>query len=235
MKKLIATALLVLTAAIGFVFAETRTPYDELVEKLTRNIDPYEELNVGVKLFESEVNKRVTTQISKAVQMALYESGTVNIVESKDEADLICIGKISDRNERYYQVKVSLLDAGTGEILYTAKKNIDKVYAEAGLPEAKPEEPEKKAPKKDTVKEPKKETAKGSSNEEKSKSTTVVIKEDRIDAMDVVGAVIIADWFFDILDWTTPHHRVPKKPRPPKKPKAPKKAPAPKAPKPPKK
>ena len=219
MKKLIA-ALLILTAVTGFVFAGTVTPYDELVEKLTRNIDPDEELNVGVKLFESETNKKTTTKISKAVQMALYESGTVNIVESKKDADLICAGKISDKSERYYQVKVSLLDAETGEILYTAKKNIDKAYAEAGLPEAKPEEPakpQKKEQKKDT--------------EEKSKETTVIIKEEKVDTADVIGAIIVADWFFDILDWTTPHHRPPRKPRPPKKPKPPKKAKPPKPPK----
>ncbi len=223
MKKLIAAALLILTVVTGFAFAETQTPYDELVEKLTRNIDPDEDLNVGVKLFESEINKKTTTKISKAVQMALYESGTVNIVESKEDADLICAGKITDKNEKYYQVKVSLLDAETGEILYTAKKNIDKTYAEAGLPKAEPEEPVKKDTKKKSASE---------NTEEKTKeTTTVIVKEDRVDATDVVAAVIVADWFFDILDWTTPHHRPPRKPRPPKKPKPPKKVKPPKPPK----
>lgn len=224
MKRFIIFTLFALTFSAGFLFAEASdsNPYDKLVENLVKDIDEDEGLCVGVKLFKTDGNEKVAAKMAKGVQMALYESGKVDIVESKKDADLICTGSVTDKNEKYYQLKVNLLDAETNEVLYSAKRNIEKTYAEKGLNLDEPAKVVKKAESEEKSEE------KEAKNDDKGKETTIIVKEDTVDAVDVLGAIIVADWFFDILDWSVPHprHHKPRPPRPAKRP--PRKAPPPK-------
>ena len=104
-----------------------------LARDLLKDVLRSEQKTVIVGGFESNVGRAETRQLEDALQIAMFETGRVEIlnIEDLDEdlegVDLICTGTISNGRSAY-NITAKLLDAETNKMVGVALKEIPKSY-----------------------------------------------------------------------------------------------------------
>ena len=104
-----------------------------LARDLLKDVLRSEQKTVIVGGFESNVGRAETRQLEDALQIAMFETGRVEVldIEDLDEnlegVDLICTGTISNGRSAY-NITAKLLDAETNKMVGVALKEIPKSY-----------------------------------------------------------------------------------------------------------
>ena len=104
-----------------------------LARDLLKDVLRSEQKTVIVGGFESNVGRAETRQLEDALQIAMFETGRVEVldIEDLDEdlegVDLICTGTISNGRSAY-NITAKLLDAKTNKMVGVALKEIPKSY-----------------------------------------------------------------------------------------------------------
>ena len=104
-----------------------------LARDLLKDVLRSEQKTVIVGGFESNVDRAETRQLEDALQIAMFETGRVEVldIEDLDEelegVDLICTGTISNGRSAY-NITAKLLDAETNKMVGVALKKIPKSY-----------------------------------------------------------------------------------------------------------
>lgn len=104
-----------------------------LARDLLKEVLRSEQKTVIVGGFESNVGRAETRQLEDALQIAMFETGRVEVldIEDLDEdlegVDLICTGTISNGRSAY-NITAKLLDAETNKMVGVALKEIPKSY-----------------------------------------------------------------------------------------------------------
>lgn len=104
-----------------------------LARDLLKDVLRSEQKTVIVGGFESNVGRAETRQLEDALQIAMFETGRVEVldIEDLDEnlegVDLICTGTISNGRSAY-NITAKLLDAETNKMVGVALKEISKSY-----------------------------------------------------------------------------------------------------------
>ena len=104
-----------------------------LARDLLKDVLRSEQKTVIVGGFESNVGRAETRQLEDALQIAMFETGRVEVldIEDLDEdlegVDYICTGTISNGRSAY-NMTVKLLDAETKKMVGVALKEIPKSY-----------------------------------------------------------------------------------------------------------
>lgn len=104
-----------------------------LARDLLKDVLRSEQKTVIIGGFESNVGRAETRQLEDALQIAMFETGRVEVldIEDLDEdlegVDLICTGTISNGRSAY-NITAKLLDAETNKMVGVALKEIPKSY-----------------------------------------------------------------------------------------------------------
>lgn len=104
-----------------------------LARDLLKDVLRSEQKTVIVGGFESNVGRAETRQLEDALQIAMFKTGRVEVldIEDLDEdlegVDLICTGTISNGRSAY-NITAKLLDAETNKMVGVALKEIPKSY-----------------------------------------------------------------------------------------------------------
>lgn len=121
---------------VGMVFSLSAREIDamkSLARELLKDVLRSENKTVIVGGFESNVGRAETSQLEDALQIAMFETGRVEVldIEDLDEdlegVDYICTGTISNGRSAY-NMTVKLLDAETKKMVGVALKEIPKSY-----------------------------------------------------------------------------------------------------------
>jgi hypothetical protein len=105
-----------------------------LARDLLKDVLRSEQKTVIVGGFESNIGRAETRQLEDALQIAMFETGRVEVldIEDLDEdlegVDLICTGTISNDGRSAYNTTAKLLDAETNKMVGVALKEIPKSY-----------------------------------------------------------------------------------------------------------
>lgn len=128
MKKILSILLILFTVSAGFAFAKSNAsdPFDDLVEKLLKDLDD-EGATVAVKLFNSELSNNERKKISKSVQFSLYCADVLEVVAKSTDADYICTGKIEADGPNYI-ISAKLVDNYDDTVIGKAKQKVPKDY-----------------------------------------------------------------------------------------------------------
>lgn len=104
-----------------------------LARDLLKDVLRSEQKTVIVGGFESNVGRAETRQLEDALQIAMFETGRVEVLDIADldedleGVDLICTGTISNGRSAY-NITAKLLDAETNKMVGVALKEIPKSY-----------------------------------------------------------------------------------------------------------
>ena len=121
---------------VGMVLSLSAREIDamkSLARELLKDVLRSENKTVIVGGFESNVGRAETSQLEDALQIAMFETGRVEVldIEDLDEdlegVDLICTGTISNGRSAY-NITAKLLDAETNKMVGVALKEIPKSY-----------------------------------------------------------------------------------------------------------
>ena len=121
---------------VGMVLSLSAREIDamkSLARELLKDVLRSENKTVIVGGFESNVGRAETSQLEDALQIAMFETGRVEVldIEDLDEdlegVDYICTGTISNGRSAY-NMTVKLLDAETKKMVGVALKEIPKSY-----------------------------------------------------------------------------------------------------------
>ena len=128
MKKFLSIFLILFTVSAGFAFAKSTStdPFDDLVEKLLKDLDD-DGATVAVKLFNSDLSNNERKKISKSVQFSLYCADVLEVVAKSDDADYICTGKIEADGPNYI-ISAKLIDNYDDSVIGKAKQKVPKDY-----------------------------------------------------------------------------------------------------------
>ena len=121
---------------VGMVLSLSAREIDamkSLARELLKDVLRNENKTVIVGGFESNVGRAETSQLEDALQIAMYDTGKVEILdvynldEDLEGVDYICTGTISNGRSAY-NMSVKLLDAETKKMVGVALKEIPKSY-----------------------------------------------------------------------------------------------------------
>ena len=126
MKKILSILFILFTVSAGFAFAKSTPadPFDELVEKLLKDVN-VEDATVAVKLFNSDLSNNERKKISKSVQFSLYCADVLEVVAKSTDADYICTGKIEADGPNYI-ISAKLIDNYDDTVIGKAKQKVPK-------------------------------------------------------------------------------------------------------------
>jgi hypothetical protein len=121
---------------VGMVLSLSAREIDamkSLARELLKDVLRSENKTVIVGGFENNVGRAETSQLEDALQIAMYDTGKVeildvyNLEEDLEGVDYICTGTISNGRSAY-NMTVKLLDAETKKMVGVALKEIPKSY-----------------------------------------------------------------------------------------------------------
>ena len=121
---------------VGMVLSLSAREIDamkSLARELLKDVLRSENKTVIVGGFESNVGRAETSQLEDALQIAMYDTGKVEILdvynldEDLEGVDYICTGTISNGRSAY-NITAKLLDAETNKMVGVALKEIPKSY-----------------------------------------------------------------------------------------------------------
>ena len=125
---------------VGMVLSLSAREIDamkSLARELLKDVLRSENKTVIVGGFESNVGRAETSQLEDALQIAMYDTGKVEILdvynldEDLEGVDYICTGTISNGRSAY-NMTVKLLDAETKKMVGVALKEIPKALIVGG-------------------------------------------------------------------------------------------------------
>lgn len=129
MKKIL-TFFTVLLISTPF-FAKPLNALDTIAKELVKSVDYDDDVTIVVGGFTSDLKKSRTKQIEQALQIALFNTNKVEIIEatSVDEelegVDYLCTGTITEEHSSYL-VTAKLIEAHTGKLYSASMKQVAK-------------------------------------------------------------------------------------------------------------